>query len=55
MALLLAFPLGWGPSGVWWGLASGLACAAIGLTLAFETKTSRLLRPSLPAAELVAS
>ncbi len=27
-------PAGWGPSGVWWGLASGLACAAIGLTLA---------------------
>ncbi|MEE9102881.1 NorM family multidrug efflux MATE transporter [Pseudomonas nitroreducens] len=45
MALLLAFPLGWGPSGVWWGLASGLACAAIGLCLAFEAKTARLLRP----------
>ena len=47
MALLLTFPLGWGPSGVWWGLASGLACAAIGLTLAFEAKTSRLLRPHM--------
>ena len=55
MALLLAFPLGWGPSGVWWGLASGLACAAIGLTLAFEAKTSRLLRPRTGAAALVAS
>lgn len=45
MALLLTFPLGWGPSGVWWGLASGLACAAVGLTLAFEAKTARLLKP----------
>ncbi|MBD9501871.1 NorM family multidrug efflux MATE transporter [Pseudomonas sp. BGr12] len=52
MALLLAFPLGWGPSGVWWGLASGLACAAIGLTLAFEAKTSRLLRPHTSGAGL---
>ncbi|OBY92814.1 multidrug transporter NorM [Pseudomonas sp. AU11447] len=52
MALLLAFPLGWGPSGVWWGLASGLACAAIGLTLAFEAKTSRLLRPRTANAAL---
>lgn len=50
MALLLTFPLGWGPSGVWWGLASGLACAAIGLTLAFEAKTSRLLRPHMAGA-----
>lgn len=50
MALLLAFPLGWGPSGVWWGLASGLACAAIGLCLAFEAKTARLLRPQAASA-----
>lgn len=52
MALLLCFPLGWGPSGVWWGLASGLACAAIGLVLAFETKTARLLRPQTAGAAL---
>lgn len=52
MALLLTFPLGWGPSGVWWGLASGLACAAIGLTLAFEAKTARLIRPREQGAAL---
>jgi MATE family multidrug resistance protein len=44
LAWLLAFPLGWGAHGVWWGLACGLACAAIGLTLAFEWKTARLLQ-----------
>ncbi|PAU61406.1 multidrug transporter NorM [Pseudomonas sp. PIC25] len=44
-AWLLAFPLGWGATGVWWGLALGLACAALGLTLGFEWKTSRLLDP----------
>jgi MATE family multidrug resistance protein len=46
LAWLLAFPLGWGAQGVWWGLAGGLACAAIGLTLGFEWKTARLLQPS---------
>ena len=55
MALLLAFPLGWGPGGVWWGLASGLAGAAIGLTLAFEAKTARLLRPQPGRVALVAN
>ncbi|WP_137886462.1 NorM family multidrug efflux MATE transporter [Pseudomonas sp. 2FE] len=40
----LAFPLGWGAAGVWWGLALGLACAALGLCLGFEWKTARLLR-----------
>ncbi|HEX5843644.1 MAG TPA: hypothetical protein VFY62_14290, partial [Pseudomonas sp.] len=45
LAWLLAFPLGWGAQGVWWGLAGGLACAAIGLTLGFEWKTARLLLP----------
>jgi MATE family multidrug resistance protein len=28
----MAFTLGWGPTGVWWGLALGLACAAVSLT-----------------------
>lgn len=42
-AWLLAFHLGWGAQGVWWGLAAGLACAALGLTLGFEWKTARLL------------
>ncbi|NQD91353.1 NorM family multidrug efflux MATE transporter [Pseudomonas sp. CrR25] len=45
LAWTLAFPLGWGAPGVWWGLAGGLACAAIGLSLGFEWKTARLLRP----------
>jgi multidrug resistance protein, MATE family len=49
LAWLLAFPLGWGAEGVWWGLASGLACAAIGLTLSFEWKTARLLQPTAAA------
>lgn len=46
LAWLLAFPMGWGAEGVWWGLAGGLACAAIGLTLGFEWKTARLLQPT---------
>ncbi|MGV8916754.1 MAG: NorM family multidrug efflux MATE transporter [Pseudomonas sp.] len=33
-----------GAVGVWWGLALGLACAAFALTVAFERKTSKLLR-----------
>lgn len=41
-AWLLAFNLGWGPVGVWWGLALGLACAAISLTLAFEWRMRRM-------------
>ena len=49
LAWLLAFPLGWGAQGVWWGMACGLACAAIGLTLGFEWKTARLLRPARAA------
>jgi len=43
-AWLMAFTLGWGPTGVWWGLALGLACAAISLTLAFEWRMRRMLR-----------
>ncbi|MFG0380239.1 NorM family multidrug efflux MATE transporter [Pseudomonas sp. zbq_18] len=45
LAWTLAFPLGWGAHGIWWGLAGGLACAAIALSLGFEWKTARLLRP----------
>jgi MATE family multidrug resistance protein len=44
-AWLLAFKADWGPTGVWWGLALGLACAALTLIMAFEWKTLRLLRP----------
>ena len=48
LAWVLAFPLGWGAHGVWWGLAGGLACAAIGLTLGFEWKTARLIGRATP-------
>lgn len=48
LAWVLAFPLGWGAHGVWWGLAGGLACAAIGLTLGFEWKTARLIGTTQP-------
>lgn len=48
LAWTLAFPFGWGAAGVWWGLAGGLACAAIGLSLGFEWKTARLLREPAP-------
>ena len=44
-AWLLAFNLGYGAVGVWWGLALGLACAAISLTVAFEVKMRRLSPP----------
>jgi MATE family multidrug resistance protein len=40
----MAFHLHWGPTGVWWGLALGLACAAVALTLAFEWKMKRMIR-----------
>ena len=40
----MAFHLNWGPTGVWWGLALGLACAAVSLTLAFEWKMKRMIR-----------
>ena len=45
LAWLLAFPLGWGASGVWWGLAAGLAVTASGLVLGFQWKTARLQQP----------
>ncbi len=55
LAWTLSFPLGWGAAGVWWGLAGGLACAAIGLCLGFEWKTRRLLRPPPRAGEICLS
>lgn len=50
LAWTLAFPLDWGAHGIWWGLAGGLACAAISLTLGFEWKTARL-QPHEPEAQ----
>ena len=44
LAWSLAFPFDWGAHGVWWGLASGLACAALGLTLSFQRKSAQLLQ-----------
>ncbi|MHC6228032.1 NorM family multidrug efflux MATE transporter [Pseudomonas sp. X10] len=42
-AWVFAFTLGGGAVGVWWGLALGLACAAVSLTLAFEWRMRRML------------
>jgi MATE family multidrug resistance protein len=39
-AWLLAFPLGFGAVGLWWGLALGLAVVAIGLCLRFHRLTA---------------
>ncbi|WP_455884208.1 NorM family multidrug efflux MATE transporter [Pseudomonas spelaei] len=50
-AWLMAFILGWGPTGVWWGLALGLACAAVSLTWAFEAKMKRMIRQEGAAPE----
>jgi len=36
----LAFVLGWGEVGLWWGLVSGLGCAAILLTIRFIRLTA---------------
>ncbi len=47
---LLAFPLGFGPAGLWWGLAVGLAVVAMLLTLRFYL----LAPPVVPASEAVA-
>jgi len=47
---LLAFPLGYGAVGLWWGLALGLAVVAVLLTLRFHL----LAPPVNAAAEAVA-
>jgi MATE family multidrug resistance protein len=47
---LLAFPLGFGPAGLWWGLALGLAVVAILLTMRLHL----LAPPVTRAAEAVA-
>ncbi|PAV70455.1 hypothetical protein WR25_27112 [Diploscapter pachys] len=42
-AWLFAFTFGGGAQGIWWGLALGLACAAVALTFGFEWRMKRLL------------
>lgn len=49
-AWLLGFSAQMGASGVWWGLALGLLCAAVALTSAFEYKATRLIKRA-PATE----
>jgi MATE family multidrug resistance protein len=38
-AVGLAFGLGWGPLGLWWGLSAGLAFAGVGMLLRFAWGT----------------
>jgi MATE family multidrug resistance protein len=45
---LLAFGVGVGPRGLWWGFVIGLAAAAVLLTARFDRLTRRLIAdPSL--------
>ncbi|WP_444757411.1 NorM family multidrug efflux MATE transporter [Pseudomonas sp. A014] len=53
-AWVFAFTLGGGAVGIWWGLALGLACAAVALTLAFEWRMKRLLGKAAMAATVSA-
>mgnify|MGYP002401912755 CR=1 FL=1 len=46
----LAFPLGWGPVGMWWGLALGLAVVAVSLTLRLEWRARSETGPGTAAA-----
>ncbi len=41
IAWALGFPLAWGPTGVWWGLAIGLAAAAVVLNWRFWRLSAR--------------
>ncbi len=47
VAWILGFPLGLGASGIWWGLAVGLAVAALALGWRFERLSRRILRTAL--------
>ena len=40
----LAFPLGYGPVGLWWGLALGLAVVAVLLTLRVAGRAGAAMR-----------
>ncbi len=44
VSLLLGFGLGWGPRGIWWGLAVGIGAVAILLLLRVRTRFGRELR-----------
>lgn len=44
LGLLLAFPLGLGPRGLWWGLTAGLASTAVALLLRLRWRFGRELR-----------
>lgn len=44
VAWWLAFRLGQGPDGLWWGLTAGLGAAAIGLTLRYKRQSELNLR-----------
>jgi len=45
---MLAFPLGYGAVGLWWGLALGLAAAALLLTLRLHVLAAPILRGAEP-------
>lgn len=42
LGVLLAFFLGFGPTGLWWGFVAGLAVVAVLMTARFANKSSRL-------------
>jgi len=48
LAWLLGFTLEWGPAGIWWGLAWGLAAVAIVLSVRFIRLTGRLVAQIRP-------
>ncbi|MCY1177429.1 Multidrug resistance protein MdtK [compost metagenome] len=54
-AWLFTFTLGGGAVGIWWGLALGLACAAVALTFGFEWRMKRLLGKAWAAGKATAS
>ncbi|RIY03336.1 MATE family efflux transporter [Aureimonas flava] len=49
VAYTLAFPVGWGGVGVWWGLASGLLVAAVSMTARYLQRERGGLLVAAPA------